>query len=194
MTTEIDQLSVAITADTSGFRRELIDIDRISKRFGASLGDVFVNAAIKGKSFGEVLSTLALKLSSAAVSAAFKPIETGLSSLFSGLFKGILPFAAGGVVAGGRVRPFASGGVVAQPTYFPMAQGLTGLMGERGAEAILPLARGADGKLGVSVQNNERPVSVTVNIATPDVEGFRRSEQLVAASLARAVGRGRRSL
>ena len=66
-------------------------------------------------------------------------------------------------------------------------------MGERGAEAIVPLARGPDGRLGVA-GGSGRPVSVTVNIATPDAESFRRSEAQVGASLARAVARGQRGL
>jgi phage-related minor tail protein len=73
-------------------------------------------------------------------------------------------------------------------------QGGTGLMGEAGPEAILPLRRGSDGRLGVAAGSGGRPVSVTVNIATPDLGGFRRSEAQVAASLARAVARGQRAL
>jgi len=38
-----------------------------------------------------------------------------------------------------------------------------------------------------------RPVAVTVNVATPDAESFRRSEAQVAAALARAVARGGRA-
>ena len=66
-------------------------------------------------------------------------------------------------------------------------------MGERGAEAVMPLARGPDGRLGVRAGGG-RPVSVTVHIAAGDVESFRRSESEVAASLARAVARGQRGL
>jgi phage-related minor tail protein len=92
------------------------------------------------------------------------------------------------------VVPFAQGGVVAAPAYFPLGRGL-GLMGERGAEAIMPLARGPDGRLGVRAAGAaERPLAVTVNIATPDADSFRRSEAQVAAALARAVSRGRRGL
>ncbi len=54
-------------------------------------------------------------------------------------------FADGGVFARGNVIPFARGGVVSRPTLFPI-----GLMGEAGAEAIMPLSRGADGRLGVT--------------------------------------------
>jgi phage-related minor tail protein len=103
--------------------------------------------------------------------------------MFSGAFGGA-----------GTVAPFAQGGVVASPTYFASG-GAMGLMGERGAEAIMPLARGADGRLGVVAQGAAaRPVAVTVNIAAQDVESFRRSEAQITGALARAVARGQRNL
>ncbi len=51
-----------------------------------------------------------------------------------------------------QIRPFADGGVVNSPTTFPMTGGRTGLMGEAGPEAIMPLKRGANGKLGVQME------------------------------------------
>jgi len=56
--------------------------------------------------------------------------------------------AAGGVYASPGLSSY-SGSIVSRPTLFPFASGV-GLMGEAGAEAILPLKRGSDGKLGVS--------------------------------------------
>jgi len=68
-------------------------------------------------------------------------------------------------------------------------RGGVGLMGEAGPEAILPLARGRDGKLGVRGDaGRAAPVQVVVNITTPDVEGFRRSQAQVAAQVRRALG------
>jgi phage-related minor tail protein len=87
----------------------------------------------------------------------------------------------------------ASGAVLTTPTYFPTAGGLA-LAGEAGAEAVLPLERGGDGRLGVRASGGSRPVAVTVHVTTPDVEGFRRSEAQVSASIARAVARGQRAL
>lgn len=58
--------------------------------------------------------------------------------------------AKGNVFDNGKVQAFASGGVVQGASIFPMAGGKTGLMGEAGPEAILPLQRGSDGNLGVS--------------------------------------------
>ncbi|EOQ78014.1 TPA: phage tail tape measure protein [Pseudomonas aeruginosa] len=82
--------------------------------------------------------------------------------------------ADGGAWANG-VQFFANGAaftnsIVSRPTAFGMAGGRTGVMGEAGPEAILPLARGADGSLGVrsvgggggtALQVNA-PVAVTV--------------------------------
>ena len=71
------------------------------------------------------------------------------------MISGILPFADGAAFSQGRVMPFARGGVVTAPTQFPMRGG-TGLMGEAGPEAILPLSRGADGSLGVRSQGGRQ--------------------------------------
>jgi phage-related minor tail protein len=56
------------------------------------------------------------------------------------------------------------GGVVNSPTFFPMANG-TGLMGEAGPEAIMPLKRGPDGKLGVS-GGGKTVINQTINVST----------------------------
>ena len=61
--------------------------------------------------------------------------------------------ADGNVIQGGRIKPYAQGGVVSSPTVFPMAGGDVGLMGEAGPEAIMPLKRGPNGRLGVEVTN-----------------------------------------
>ncbi len=118
-----------------------------------------------------------------ALSAALKP----LGNLLGGLFAN----ANGNVFEQGRVQPFASGGIVNSPTLFPM-QGATGLMGEAGPEAIVPLARGRDGKLGI--RNAGGGINVTVNISTPDAKSFQQSQSQISAMMARAVARGQRNL
>jgi phage-related minor tail protein len=90
------------------------------------------------------------------------------------------------------VTPFAAGGVVAAPTFFPMGRNV-GLMGEAGAEAILPLARGADGRLGVASAQGGAPVNVVFNVTTPDAASFRKSEAQVTGMIARAARRGART-
>jgi phage-related minor tail protein len=143
----------------------------------------FGSAAASGRNFNDVLSTITQSLARMALRAGTKALAEGLVSGLSGAFGGA-----------GTVAPFAQGGVVASPTYFASG-GAMGLMGERGAEAIMPLARGPDGRLGVVAQGGAaRPVSVTVNIAAQDVESFRRSEAQITSALARAVARGQRNL
>ncbi len=183
-------------------QRQLETLDRLAQRFGTSLSRAFSGGAADGKRLDTALSSLGRTLSNTAMRAAMRPLQTSLKKGFESLFKslfdiggaGATGFAKGGVLARGRVTPFASGGVVAAPSYFPLRGGL-GLMGERGAEAILPLSRGADGRLGVRAGGaGARPIAVTVNVTTPDADSFRRSEAQVVAALARAVARGRRGL
>ncbi len=77
-------------------------------------------------------------------------------------------FAKGGAFSNG-VEFFAGGGVVDQATAFGMSGGRTGVMGEAGPEAIMPLKRGADGKLGVAGSGGtthveiHTPVTITMN-------------------------------
>lgn len=198
-------LSDNMTASIEATREAMLDLENVAERFGHTVTGVFSRAVVNGKQFDEVIKTLGARLTQIALQAALKPLELAVTSSIGGLLdKGIGSLtsslsgnlmsasAAGNVVAGGAVRPFASGGVIAAPTYFPLGRG-TGLMGEKGAEAIMPLARGPDGKLGVHAASGGGQV-INVTIHARDVESFRRSEAQVAASLARAVGRGRRGL
>jgi phage-related minor tail protein len=191
-------------AGNAARERQLKSLDKLAQSFGTSLTGAFARGVTSGKQLDTVLASLGKTLVNASLKSALKPLQSslkdGLESLFKGLFptgtggEGTTAMALGGVVSRGQVVPFADGGVVAAPAYFPLGRGL-GLMGERGAEAIMPLARGPDGRLGVRAAGGaERPMSVTVNIATPDADSFRRSEAQVAAALARAVSRGRRGL
>jgi phage-related minor tail protein len=189
MASDTDLIPITITADTGNLRTAMLDAERMAQGFGRAMTSAFEGAAVRGKSLGDVLRGLGGRLSDLALRAAMKPLESAIGGLFSNLTAGMMPFAKGGVVT-----PFASGGVVAAPTYFPMRGGGMGVMGEAGAEAIMPLARGADGRLGVRTAQGNGSGPVTVNISTPDAQSFRRSEAQVGASLARAVARGRRGL
>jgi hypothetical protein len=99
----------------------------------------------------------------------------GASGLF-GLFGGgdvgssasyadldLLASANGNIFAGGNVIPFAKGGipgVVSAPTFFPMKNGDTGVMGEAGPEAIMPLARDKGGELAVRMVGDRGNVTL----------------------------------
>ena len=211
-----------MTDDDSPDKRAALDKDRerqlgtliqLSERFGDTLSRAFAKNVAEGRRLDEVLQTVGRSLVQSglrqALSALQAALASALKSLLSGLaggsgasgigdalgsLVGALPaLAQGGVVSRGMIMPFAQGGVVAAPTYFPLGRGL-GVMGERGAEAVMPLARGPDGRLGVRTGGGGRPLSMTVNIATPDADSFRRSEAQVSAALARAVARGQRGM
>ena len=78
--------------------------------------------------------------------------------------KGFFGFADGGAFSGGsQIEAYANGGVVGSPTTFPMAGGKTGLMGEAGPEAIMPLKRGSNGKLGVQMEGGGGGDVININ-------------------------------
>ena len=163
-----------------------------------------------GEKLSDAFETIASSIVRQTYNAAMKPatdqisstVAGRLSAMLAGVFPfadgapfsqgKVMPFADGAPMAQGRVVPFATGGVVTSPTTFPMRGG-TGLMGEAGPEAIMPLARGPDGKLGVrSGGGNAQPVNVVMNIQTPDAASFRRSQGQIAAQMGRMLGRGNR--
>jgi phage-related minor tail protein len=159
--------------------------------FANAMTRAFNQSVTGGKQFDDVLKSLGLRLSSLVVSSAFKPVASGISDGLNSLFSGMLDAKS----ATGGIKPFAAGGVIGTPTYFPLMNGGLGLAGESGPEAILPLTRGADGALGVASNGGAAGgTNITVHIATPDAESFRRSESYITGQIARAVARGQRSL
>lgn len=151
----------------------------------ASAFSTFIGGLLRGesaaKSATKAMEQFATQITNMAanmfVNQMFRGVENGgFGGFFGGLFKGLFgggglggaaavnPFgggfyANGAAFAGGNVVPFAQGGVVHRPTLFPMARGM-GLMGEAGPEAVMPLRRDAQGRLGV----HGGGASVTVNL------------------------------
>ena len=82
--------------------------------------------------------------------------------------KAVFGFADGGAFSGG-VQFFAKGGVVDGATPFGMSNGNMGVMGEAGPEAIMPLSRGADGKLGVRVNGAGSGSSASTFVSAPNI-------------------------
>jgi len=89
--------------------------------------------------------------------------------------RGGLRMKNGGVFGKGGLVPFAMGGIVDKPTMFAYANGGVGrfgLMGEAGPEAILPLKRGSNGKLGVQVSGgSSNNIVVNVDASGTRVQG-----------------------
>jgi len=151
---------------TGAFRRELDgvggslrdagrDATSMSRSLSTSIGRAFEGLVFDGKKLSEVLSGVGQSLSSSVLSQALAPVQKSIGSALSGglqaVLGGLSPFAKGAAFMSGRVAAFARGGVVDGPTHFPMRGGV-GLMGEAGPEAIMPLARGADGRFQFAVK------------------------------------------
>lgn len=180
--------------------RSLIDTNRemagLSRAMGTGLRRAFDGVVFDGMRLSDAMRGLGRSISDAIYSAAMRPVQSAvggaLSSVISGLMGSVLPFANGAAFSQGRVTPFAQGGVVSSPVSFPM-RGSTGLMGEAGPEAILPLSRGADGRLGVRNAGGGRAMNVVINVTTPDVAGFQRSQSQIAAQMQRLLAQGQRN-
>ena len=95
--------------------------------------------------------------------------------------------ANGNVFAQNGIVPYAKGGIVDRPMMFPFAKGI-GLMGEAGPEAIMPLKRGADGKLGVA-GGGGGGTSVTVNVdaSGSSVQGDQAQSRQLGVAISAAV-------
>ena len=206
---EVDALETSLGgagAMTAAFNAELrnmqatvtdlgADVNVLSRGISGGLRKAFDGLIFDGMRLSDALRTVAQSMIDAAYNAAIRPVTGHFGQLFGtavgGIMNGILPFANGAAFSQGRVTPFATGGIVSGPVSFPMRGGV-GLMGEAGPEAIMPLTRGADGRLGVQSQGGGAPINITMNIATPDVQSFQRSQSQIAAQMSRALSRGQR--
>ena len=186
----------AVAEGARAARAELARATQAGETLSRSLSDgldrAFRSALTDGASLSGLLRALALDVSRSVASKAIGGLSTQIAGALGGAVGGLFGFAKGAAFDAGKVRAFAKGGVVTGPTLFPM-NGATGLMGEAGPEAILPLQRTADGRLGVAAGQGGAP-AVNVTIVTRDADSFARSRTQVAATLARAVDRGRRNM
>jgi len=184
--------SYLFQADTTKAQQQIEALNKEATLLSQSMLSAFDQIVVKGKDVESVFKSLALGISNQAFKKGIMPAQAGLGATLGfdvgGIFKSIFGFAKGGSFLGGV------GGGLNSPIGFPLGGGNLGVAGEAGPEAILPLSRGANGELGVRSSGRGAPVNVTINIATPDVEGFRRSEGELAASLQRIVNRGNRNL
>lgn len=187
----VETWTVRIDADTRDLEKQLTTASASGRQFSRTLTTAFQGIAIEGKGLTDTVRTLALSLSQIALKTAFKPLEQGFSSLLKGILGGGL--GLGGGHSASLPVPFASGGVIASPIAFPLSGGATGIAGERGPEAIMPLARGSDGKLGVQTSGSAG-VNIVFNVTAQDAASFRRTETQIASMLSRAVAQGQRNL
>lgn len=174
----------------SRFRQGMASVKQMelaAEGIGEAFGTAFERAILGAEKLSNVFEGLLKDITAAIVRAAV------IQPLVAGITKGLTPAtsAMGNVFQSGRMMAFAGGGIVSRPTLFPMAAGGVGLMGEAGPEAILPLKRGANGRLGVEAgaEGGGRAIVVNMNINTPDVDGFRQSRDQISSEIQRALNR-----
>ncbi len=144
------------------------------------LADSFVDLMVTGKaSFKELARSILIDIQKMIVKAIlfqtiFSPLKKFLNLEDGGAIdKGeeVTENAKGNVFAKNKIVPYAMGGIVKRPTIFPMKDGL-GLMGEAGAEAVMPLKRTRQGKLGVEASGGGgNVVNVSVNASGTSAQG-----------------------
>ncbi len=171
----------------------------------SNLGTTIIQAFTKGGNVvNNLLDSLGQKLGqfgeNVANSAFNQLLNIGLKALTAGLTGGIGggssfvgsgfgsygKFANGGVLSSPGLSTY-SGTIVDRPTVFPFAKG-AGLMGEAGPEAVMPLRRGSDGKLGVAANGNSGGVVINFhNVSKADIPDLNRwASQELTPKLQRA--------
>lgn len=144
------------------------------KEFQDKFVDTLIDGFEKGKfAFKDMMRTFLVEIAKSNIKQALTKELTfdklsggGLTSLFGGI-KGLFGFAKGGIFDKGTFGDHLNS-VVNSPTFFGF-QGQSrsmqpGVMGEAGAEAVIPLTRGSDGKLGIAASGQAAAAPVNVNI------------------------------
>lgn len=182
----------------------------------SSMGDAIAEFALTGKmNFGDLVSSMIADLIKFEMRLQMSNLYKGVGGA-SGIIGSITSTFSGSdttgggfteamnsyVSAGGTLPTFAKGGtftnsVVSSPTLFKFAKG-TGLMGEAGPEAIMPLTRGSDGSLGVRAEGSGSNVEIVINnnsnatataSETVDSKGNRKIEVMIGEATAGEISR-----
>jgi hypothetical protein len=170
----------------------LKDFRKLADDIGGAFGKAFEDIVFKSQTAGEAIKSMIQDVSRMIFQELVtKQISRFFADVMYSGFGGA--HASGNVFNQGSVIPFAAGGIVSSPTLFPMSGGRHGLAGEAGPEAIMPLTRGSDGKLGVAATGRGGPsqiVNVNMTVVTKDADSFRQSNSQITSRVKRLI-RGR---
>lgn len=142
------------------------DLKSATSEFKNTLSSAFVGLVTGATKLRDAVGNVIGKLAEMSAMRAFEILwEGGLGegvSSFLGRWLGFKANALGAVYDSPGLSAY-SNSIVSQPTLFPFARGV-GLMGEAGPEAIMPLKRGPDGRLGVSAQGGPSKIGMEIQI------------------------------
>ena len=169
------------------------ELNRVGEELGWTFSSAFEDAILDMERFSDVAQAALRDIARVLLRTQLtQPAGEALGEWTGSLF----PSANGNAFDQSGVVPFARGGVVNRPTIFPFANG-TGLMGEAGPEAIMPLRRGANGRLGVESSGSQTgDLSVRIeNYGNDEVTANRETnerglEELVITVAARDIQSG----
>ena len=153
------QLSSALTTPLQEGENAFERLGNVALNIIGQIAQAWLSSSLmnffNGSSGGKGLGTRFGNAAKGAAAGSAGGIWGAVGGAISGFFN-----ANGNAFSHGRVLPFAQGGVVSSPTMFPMAGNRTGIMGEKGAEAIMPLKRAPNGQLGVQAQTSPATVNI----------------------------------
>ncbi|MDD3446200.1 MAG: hypothetical protein PHS60_12370 [Zavarzinia sp.] len=205
----VDRLAVELTADLAPLREAFAEAERLAGDAATSLANAFAGQEEEGGAFApltrgvevaarsirnalvdaisgaevewdQVLSRMALRVSDLLVDQALQSVLGSTSGSAVGSSGGGTSFLTS--LLGSLFGGFRAGGgpVVPDRAY---------VVGENGPELFVPPGAGDVLPGGSSAASAP---SITVNVSTPDVAGFRRSQGQVTAAMARALAAARR--
>ena len=194
ITTSVDSLNESMDRTFGGDMKNKLNSFKDSlKTVGESMGDVvvkgikgmedaLVNFVTTGKmNFRDLANSIIKDMARIA-------IQQTITAPFTKFLGGLFNADGNAFDKQGLITAYAKGGVVDKPTFFRYGgAGKLGIMGEAGAEAILPLSRGSNGKLGVQATGGGTSVVVNVDASGSNVQGDEAEGRQLGSLIAAAV-------
>lgn len=182
-----------------GLKSAFDAIESAANNFGSAMGKALGDAAFgignfrdaAKAAFQDLVTSILQELGKLAASRILQMIlggGLGGGGLFGGMFGG-----GGGGLFGGLSFGLANGGVIEAPTFAMTASGRMGQVAEAGPEAVLPLSRGPDGKLGVQTSGGGGMTVNVINNTPAQVETNQRDDgglDIVISAAAKATADG----
>jgi hypothetical protein len=153
-------------------------LNNIANGIGDAFGKAFEDAIFHARSFSDIMKSLFMDISKTIIH------EMITVQLVKGVSNSIMS------AFGATSTPHAQGDIVGGPTYFSYNGGKTGLMGEAGPEAVLPLGRDSSGRLGVrgSGGGGQTIINFHQTVKTNDANSFRQSKRQIFEAARKGLG------